>query len=509
MRAPPKPSLWVETTPATDFPALADALNVDVAVIGGGMTGITAAVLLKRAGKTVALLDAKRILRGATGYTTAKVTAGHGLIYTHLQKHFGGDGARTYAAANQAGLEQIARFVAEEQIDCDFERKPNYVYTESEDDRSSVESEAEAARKAGLPASLATDLPLPFPTIAAVRLDDQAQFHPRKYLLPLARAIPGDGSHVFELTRVTGVAGSGPVRIRTDAGELTAEDVILATHLPILDRGLFFAKAHPHRSYAIAARIEAAQDPQGMYINTGTPTRSIRTAYDEDGGLLLLLGGEGHKPGAEPDTERRYRTLEGFGREHWGATEFPYHWSTQDYMPVDKVPYIGRLTRGSSHRYVATGFNKWGMAHGTAAAMILSDAILRRPNAWAHLYDANRVKPRASAAKLLKENGSVGVRFFVDRVRGAERGELADLAAGDGRLIRVKGRKTAVYRDEGGTLHALSPVCRHLGCIVGWNPAERTWDCPCHGSRYSGDGTLIQGPATEDLKRRPLPEDAT
>ena len=496
-------SLWVETTPETAYPSLFDPVDVDVAVVGAGIAGITTAFLLKRAGKSVALLDAKRILHGATGYTTAKVTAAHGTAYSTIAEKFGDEGARTYAAANQGALDLIARLIEEEGIDCEWERKANYVYAESRDERGQIEGEVDAARRAGLAAELVEKTPLPYGVECAFRLDGQAQFHPRKYLLPVAKAVDGDGSSVLELTRVLGVEGDGPLRVTTDRGSVTARDVVLATHLPILDRGFFFAKAHPHRSYAVACRIAPEQDPDGMYINVGSTTRSVRTARDADG-LLLLVGGEGHKPGAEPDTEARYRTLEEFGRRHWGADAFPYRWSTQDYAPVDSVPYVGRLTRGSEHVYIATAFKKWGMTNGTAAAMILADLVVGRPNPWASLFDSKRLKPAASAPSFVKENASVAKHFFGDRLNRGD-ASLEEVGPGEGALVQLDGKKTAVYRDEEGVVHALSPVCTHLGCHVSWNPAETSWDCPCHGSRFSSEGTVIQGPATRDLERREVP----
>ncbi len=497
----PKPSLWLETTAETEYGPLDGSLEVDVAVVGAGIAGITAAFLLKRAGRTVALVDAKRILHGATGYTTAKVTSGHGLVYTSVRKKFGEDGARLYADANQAGLERIVQLVEELAIDCELERRANYVYADSPQQRQAVEQEVEAARAAGLPVSLVEEVPLPYPIDCAVRLEGQAQFHPRKYLLPLARAVDGDGSRVVELTRVTKVRDG---RVSTDRGELRARDVVLATHLPILDRGLFFAKAHPERSYAVAARVDASQDPQGMYISIGQTTRSVRTARDEHG-LLLLIGGEGHKPGADPDTEARYRTLEDWTRLHWDATDFPYRWSTQDYVPVDDVPYVGRLTRRADHVYVATGFKKWGMTNGTVAALILTDLILGRDNPWAALYDAKRLKPVASAPMFVKENASVARHFVGDRLSRGDDASPDDLRPREGRMLRVDGRKTAAYRDDTGLVHLLSPACTHLGCHVSWNRAEASWDCPCHGSRFAGDGRVIQGPAAKDLERRPMP----
>ena len=504
----PRPSLWLGTTAETAYPPLDGSTSVDVAVVGGGIAGITTAFLLAREGRSVALLDSKRILHGATGYTTAKVTAAQGTTYTDVRKRFGEEGARLYADANLTALERVAEIVETESVDCDFERKANFVYCETPQERSAIVDEVDAARSAGLGGDLVEETSLPYPVECAFRLDGQAQFHPRKFLLRLAELVASEGGHVFEQTRVTNVKGNGVLRVVTDNAEIRARDVVLATHLPILDRGLFFAKAHPARSYALACRVRPDQDPEGMYINVSPPTRSVRTARD-DGGLLLLLGGEGHKPGAEPDTEARYRALEDFGRAHWGADDFPFRWSTQDYEPVDKVPYVGRLTRRSDHVYVATGFRKWGMTNGVAAALILTDLILGRENPWAALYDSKRLKPLASAPTFVKENASVARHFFGDRLARGEKTAAEALAPGEGKMLNVGGKKTAGYRDGDGTLHLLSPVCTHLGCHVSWNPAEKSWDCSCHGSRFAGEGRVIQGPAVKDLERRSPPTTRT
>jgi glycine/D-amino acid oxidase-like deaminating enzyme/nitrite reductase/ring-hydroxylating ferredoxin subunit len=498
---PPNPSFWLESTPDTSYPPLEGGVSVDVAVIGAGIAGLTAAVLLKRAGKTVAVVEAKRIARGASGYTTAKVTSGHGVVYSELTKTFGAEGARIYAEANQAALDRVAQFVEGDAIDCDFERKANYVYAESKEEVEAIEHEVDAARRCGLDVSFVDDTPLPYDVTGAIRLENQAQFHPRKYLLALAATVPGDGSHLFELTRAVDVEEGGLYDVRTDRGTVAARDVIVTTHLPFLDRGLFFAKTYPHRSYAAAAPIAEEQAPDGMFINSGTPTRSARTIRDGER-LLLQVGGQGHKTGEAEDTAGRYAELERFLREHWPeAGPIEYRWSTQDYMSFDRVPYIGRLRRRSRHVYTATGFNKWGMTSGTVAAMILSDRILGRENEWAELFESTRLKPRASAPKFLKESALVGFSFVGDRVTSGDRASAEGLANGEGALVRISGRKRAVFRDEAGGLHVLSPVCRHLHCIVAWNAAERTWDCPCHGSRYTGEGRVIQGPAVKDLKR--------
>jgi glycine/D-amino acid oxidase-like deaminating enzyme/nitrite reductase/ring-hydroxylating ferredoxin subunit len=500
MSAEPNPSYWVETTPETSYPTLEGDLSVDVAVIGGGITGITAATLLKREGKTVALLESKRIVRGATGYTTAKVTAGHGAVYADLQDNFGAEGARIYAESNQAAVERVAQFVDEDGIECDFERKANYVYAGSNQEVAALKAEVEAEQRAGLPVTLVNETPLPYWVAAAIRLENQAQFHPRKYLLALAASIPGEGSYVFEQTMATDVGSGEPCVVETDRGTLHARDVIVATHLPFEDSGLFFAKAHPHRSYAVAAPLDEALAPDGMFINSGTPTRSVRTIRDGER-LLIQVGGQGHKPGEEEDTPGRYQALEDFLREHWPQAGAPeYRWSTQDYMSVDRVPYIGRLRRTSQHVHAATGYSKWGMTSGTLAGMLLTDRILGRENPWADLYDAKRLKPKAAFKRLLSGNASAGRHWIVDRFKPAEK-EPDELAAGEGGIVRIRGRKRAAYRDDAGTLHVLSPICRHLYCHVAWNAAERSWDCPCHGSRYSAEGQVIQGPTVKPLKR--------
>jgi glycine/D-amino acid oxidase-like deaminating enzyme/nitrite reductase/ring-hydroxylating ferredoxin subunit len=491
-------SLWIESTPQTDYPPLQGTVAVDVAVLGAGITGVTAATLLKRAGRTVALVDSKRVVRGVTGHTTAKLTSGHGLIYAELAESFGREGARRYAESNEAAIRLVTELVEDFGIDCDLERRANLVYTEKADEIGQIEDEVEAASGAGLSVSFVTDTDLPFPIAAAIRLDDQAQFHPRKYLLPLVEAVAGDGSHVFEQTRALDVRPGDRCRVEADRGTIVARDVIVATHIPFLDRGLFFAKEHPQRSYAIAVPLGSTRAPEGMYINVSPPTRSIRTAPFEEG-RLLLLGGQGHRPGEEPDTERRYRNLEEFVRDAFGIADAPVHrWSTQDYATVDRLPYIGRLTRSSEHILVATGFGKWGMSNGTLAAQILTDAILGRPNPWASLYDAKRVKPVASARRFTTENAKVAAHWVGDR---AQAQTLEELQPGEGGIVKANGRRMAAYRDPGGAVQAVSPACTHLGCYVQWNSAEESWDCPCHGSRFGTDGTVIQGPAVKDLRQ--------
>jgi glycine/D-amino acid oxidase-like deaminating enzyme/nitrite reductase/ring-hydroxylating ferredoxin subunit len=500
--SPVNASLWAATTPETDYPRLEEEVSVDVAVLGGGITGLTTAHLLKTEGKTVALVEGKRIVCGVTGYTTAKLTVGHSLVYGRLLDTFGEAGARTYAASNRAAIERVAQLVEDLGIDCEFERASNFVYTESADQVDAIQQEVAAAGRAGVEAHFTTETDLPFRIHGAARVDGQAQFHPRKYLLPLAATLPGDGSHVFEHTRAREVDETdGSCTVVTDSGRIRAEYVVVATHLPFLDRGFFFAKAHPRMSYAVAAEVSEAAAPRGMYISIDRPTRSIRsTPSQEADRRFLLIGGEGHKPGLEKDTRRRYEALERFLFERFEADPVQYRWSAHDYSPLDGVPYIGRLRRGSRAIYVATGFAKWGLTKGTLAAMVLTDAIVGRSNPWSQFYEAKRLKPRAAARTFAKENGQVALHFVGARLKRREAPADVELQPNEGRVVRLGRRHVAMYRDEDGAVHSFSARCTHLGCLVEWNTAERTWDCPCHGSRFTTTGAVVEGPAVSPLQ---------
>jgi glycine/D-amino acid oxidase-like deaminating enzyme/nitrite reductase/ring-hydroxylating ferredoxin subunit len=493
-------SLWIDTTPHTTYPPLDTGVEVDVCVIGAGICGLTAATLLKEAGQTVALIDMHRVGAGVSGYTTAKLSLLQELIYDDLRSKHGTDGAVAYAAFNQAALDWIAERAENGAIDCDFRRKPNFTYVFDPAEISQLESEVEAGNAAGVPLELVQDLDLPFAVGAAVRLDDQAEFHPRKFMLALAGVIAGDGSHVFERTRATGVRSGDPCVVQTDQGDITARRVIVASHYPFLDRGGFFARLSPQRSYCIGAHVNGPL-PSAMYISADSPTRSIRTA-PVDGQEILIVGGEGHKTGQGGDVAERYERLEAWTREHFDVVDIPWRWSAQDPMPEDRMPFAGTITPGDERILFASGFQKWGMTNGPAMAMVLVDRILGRENPWADVVTPWRFKPLAGGPKLIKENVNVAAHFFGDRLAGTDAASLDELAPGDGAIVRVDGERVAAFRDDDGTVHAVSPICTHLYCTVKWNSGERSWDCPCHGSRFAPDGTVLEGPATDDLARK-------
>jgi glycine/D-amino acid oxidase-like deaminating enzyme/nitrite reductase/ring-hydroxylating ferredoxin subunit len=344
-------------------------------------------------------------------------------------------------------------------------------------------------------------VPLPFETHGAVRFDDQAEFDPRAYVLGLTRLLTEAGGAVYEHTRARQVHEGEPCRVETEGGVLVADDVVVATLMPFLDRGGFFARAYPQRSYAVTARIDGPP-PDGMFITAGSPTRSLR-AHPYEGEELLLVGGEGHHVGSTKAQPERYEALIDFARRHWDVRSIDHRWSAQDYMPDDNVPYAGRLHFKSRHVYVATGLRKWGITAGTVAAMLIADAILARENDWAGLFSSTRIRPLQEAPRFALENTRTGIRFFSDRLKHRGTRPIAELQPGEGDIVSADGQKVAGFRDDDGALHAVSSRCTHLGCQVVWNAAERTWDCPCHGSRFDVDGDVLNGPAVTPLAPRP------
>ena len=486
-------SAWLDGADHPPRPALEHDLEVDVAVVGGGIVGLTTALELQREGARVAVLEGRELASGVSGHTTAKLSSLHGLAYDSILSIHGLDAALVYGEANQWGIDRVERIAAEHGIACDLRRKPNFTYTEEAGRRAEIEAEVEAALAAGLPAALAERTDLPFEVEAAVRFADQAEFHPVKYLLGVATALEQGGAQIFERTRATGLAAG---RIRTETGpEVAAERVIVATQLPFLDRGLFFARAHAQRSYAITARVPVGP-LAGMYLQAERPGRSLRSLpwHDDE---LLIVGGESHEL-AHGDPVEKFEALERYARERFDVAGFEHRWSAHDYLSEDGLPYVGRLWPLSDRVLTATGMGKWGLAMGTAAARILADAALGREHEWAATFDPRRIPTPRSAPRLVKRNADAGLQFIADRAKRG--GDPADLAPGEGRVIGDGLGQTAVHRDDEGRLHAVSARCTHLGCIVRWNAAERTWDCPCHGSRFEATGAVANGPAVDPLR---------
>lgn len=428
-------SVWADTSKPPVFPALAGNLTTDVLIIGGGMAGILCAYMLSQAGIDYVLVEADRICRGVSGNTTAKITSQHGLVYHKLLRRFGPEKARMYWEANQDALDRYRHLCSG--IDCDFEEKDNFVYSLDRPDK--IDKELAALDQLGFPGEYAGKLPLPFSVAGAVKFPKQAQFHPLKFIGAVAQ-----GLNIRENTRVLAYDGRAVI---TDHGTVTADKIIVATHFPMFNKhGAYFLKLYQHRSYVLA--VDGAPDIDRMYVDEADDGFSFRNY-----GSLLLLGGGGHRTG-KPSAG--WAELSALSNLHYPGSKEVCRWATQDCMSLDGVPYIGQYAKGTPNLYVATGFNKWGMTSSMAAARILCDMVQGKDSPYASVFSPSRTALRPQLA-------------------------LNGLEAAANLLTLSR------------------PRCPHMGCALKWNGQERSWDCPCHGSRFAEGGTLLDNPATGDL----------
>ncbi len=476
-------SIWSQTCQIEERPPLPGDAETEVAVIGAGMAGALIASALQEAGKRVVVLEADRIASGQTKNTTAKITSQHGAIYRKLTDSLGEDSARQYAMANEAALAEYRRIIAENGIDCDFEEQSAYVYG---DDAEALRAEAECAAALGLPASFTDKTTLPFSTAGAVRFDRQAQFHPLKFLKAIAEPLT-----IYEKTSVQAVEDH---RLVTNRGTVTAEKIIFACHFPFVNfPGLYFARMHQERSYVLALENAPSMDGMWIFADGASNPYSFRRWND-----LLLLGGGGHRCG-ENSAGGRYDELRQRARAWFPQSREAARWSAQDCVTADGVPYIGQYA--ASRPDAATGFRKWGMTTSMAAAMLLRDSICGRENPYAEVFDPGRFDPE-TVTGVAEESGQavkgLARRFF--RIPTETAGKLP---RGHGGVVLLDGEKVGVYKDEDGTLYPVDTRCPHMGCQLEWNPDGKSWDCPCHGSRFDRFGRLISGPAQTGLHTEP------
>ncbi len=478
-------SYWIDS--AKKFESLKEGINADVAIVGGGIVGLTTAFLLGKAGFKTVVLESGRIVEGVTGHTTAKVTSAHGIVYNDLIKLFGEEEAKKYADANQSAISWIKSVCSQNKIDCDFENTTAYTYFVNGNSKR-LKEEALAASKLGLPAFFSENVPLPFSTKGATCISEQARFHPRKFLFGLLEIT--QNCTIYENSRVVLVKEGEINRIETDNGSVSARNVVIASHYPIYDNALFFTKLYPIRSYVLGLRLKD-EFPEGLFYQDEPPFHTFRKQKDEKG-ELVIFGGEDHKTG-QGDSFRSYSNLEKFAKKHLNVKSIDYWWSTQDNNTPDRVPYIGR-SRKNSNVYAGTGFQGWGMTNGTVAGMIISDQIKGKENRWSSIFNPQRMKP-GSAGTFLKENLNVARhRILPEKVSGNI--EL------NKREAKIVSGNEGIYRDENGEIHSVEIKCTHMGCVLSWNNAEESWDCPCHGSRFDPDGNILHAPAIKPLKRK-------
>lgn len=493
----PPQSYWIASTHGTDYPVLDEDIKVDIAIIGGGFVGISTAYMLCKEGLTIAIFEADRILNGATGHTTAKITSQHGLIYNKIKSQMSEEFAKQYADANEAAIRTIEKIAEENNIECDYIPQSAYDFTYREGYVDKISEEVKAASSLGIKATYLEEIPLPFKIKAAVRFDNQAQFHPRKYLLQLAEKVSEYGCQIYEQSRIVNIEENGKYILITNNGKKVAADkVILASHYPCYNKaGMYFARIWPDRSYALAIRVKEKY-AGGMYITAEEPGRSLRSQKSDDG-ELIIIGGEHHKTGQGEDTAKHYEALVDYSNENFTVEEIPYHWSAQDCMTLDDVPYVGHYTSDTPNMYIATGFGKWGMTNSTASSLILRDLIIYGKSPWQDVYNPSRQTIAASAKAFIVENINVAKELIKGKISPIP--AKVEIEPGEGKVIEAEGQRAGAYKDDHGTLHIVSTTCTHMGCELMWNSAERSWDCPCHGSRFSYKGFIIEGPAVKPL----------
>ena len=497
-------SLWIRTTKTPTFQQLKQNVEVDVAIIGAGITGIVAAYTLKAAGKKVALIEKGDVLLGETGLTTAHLTEVLDIKFRALLDNLGKENARLVVESHRSAINWIRAIVDDYRLPCGFQDLTGYLFNEKGVKAADLEEELEAALELGVKVCKSFAIPLPMRVESALAFSNQAQFHPRKFLIPLLNLIPGDGSFVFDNSPVEEFSDSVPCIVSTKFGEVTAGDVIFASHVPIPNRVLIHTKLAANRTYVVGAKVYGNLDWSGLFWDTQDPYHYIRT-FKESQETILLVGGEDHKTGAEVSSDDCFQRLEDYTCQRFPVSEFSYRWSGQIIQPLDGLAYIGKNSL-SDHFYVATGFSGNGMTYGVLSGLILSDLVMGRENRFAKVYDPTRIK-MATAAHYLAENKDFPRYFIKDRVRGVDVDSLSEVKRGEGKMVRIGNRKLAVYREERGGVRAFSPVCPHLGCLVHFNASEKSWDCPCHGSRFDTEGNVLNGPATKGLERVELPEE--
>lgn len=502
-------SVWMASTDGEPFPPLAEDTSADVCIVGAGIAGMTTAYLLAREGNSVVVLDDGPVGQGMTVRTTAHLSNAFDDRYAEMERIHGQDGARLIANSHTLAIDRIEEIVNGEQIECDFERLDGFLFVPPGESKQILEDELKAAHRAGLEeVEQVARAPIEsFDTGTCLRFPRQGQFHPMKYLAGLARAITRDGGRIFTGTHAAEIVGGAQSHVKTNDGfTVAARAIVVATNTPVNDVVAIHTKQAPYTTYVIGARVPTGSIARALYWDTLDPYHYVRlhtvSAEESRSGQsyeVLIVGGEDHKSGQEDDAPERYSRLEKWMRERFPMAEtIVYRWSGQVMESVDGVAFIGRNPGDAQNVYIVTGDSGQGMTHGTIAGILITDLIMGRECSWVPIYDPSRVT-FSSAGEFAKENINVAAQYVADYLSGGEVGSAEEIAPASGAIIRRGLTKIAAYRDEDGTLVERSAVCTHLGCIVSWNSGEKTWDCPCHGSKFDRFGKVVNGPANSDL----------
>ncbi|HEY9048012.1 MAG TPA: FAD-dependent oxidoreductase [Ohtaekwangia sp.] len=471
----------------------------DVIIVGGGITGISVGLLLQKSGLKCLILESHNIGFGTTSGTTAHLNTLLDTPYTTIQKNFGRENARLVATAAREAIHLIRYHIEDYRIDCGFEEAAAYLFSQDEKQSRELEDIAIASEEAGLALSYTSSIPVAIPFEKAIRVEGQAKFHPLKYVYALANQYEAAGGTILQYSRVTNTNEDDEIiDVESEAATFKTKRLIYATHIPPTVN-LLHLRCSPWRSYAMAVRLEDDHYPEGLCYDMHDPYHYYRTQII-DGTKYLIAGGEDHKTGHEPNTEKCFRQLESHIRQYFKIREVAYQWSSQYFEPADGLPYIGHLPGHSENVYVATGYGGNGMIYSSVAAIVLRDLIVQKESIFADLFSPSRVKPVAGFANFIEHNADVAKQFIGKWFATETLDEMASLAPGEGKVVKYNGEIIAVSKDSDGTLHAVSPTCTHLKCSVAWNLAEQTWDCPCHGARYDAEGNVLTGPASRNLE---------
>jgi hypothetical protein len=497
-------SLWQDKMPDyTSATRHITETNFDVIIAGGGITGITTGLELQKAGKKCLIAEAHSLCFGTTGGTTAHLNNFLDSSYNHIKKNFGEDAIHLVASATQKALELYKSNIEEYAIDCDYQQKDGYLFSRDEKQTKELEEIFKASVEAGVDVAYTDRIPIPIEFQKAIVYHEQAQVHPTRYAFALAKAFEDAGGTILQNCKVQEVVeAEGRVAVQTNLGGLAASFLIYATHIPPGINLLHFRCA-PYRSYAMAFKLQDGAYPDGLSYDMYNPYHYYRTQAI-DGESYFIVGGEDHKAAHAKNTEACFNNLEAHVRKYFQVERTAFKWSSQYFEPTDGLAYIGLLPGSSGNILVATGFGGNGMIYSHIAAPLLTDLITHKENAYAALLNPNRIKPVAGFSHFVKENADVVAQFVGKRISTEKLHQLSELAPGEGKLVKYEGDTLALYKDESGQLHALNPVCTHAKCMVGWNGTEKTWDCPCHGARYSVDGEVLTGPARKGLEVVPL-----
>jgi len=470
----------------------------DVVLVGGGITGIVTGLLLQKSGKNCLIAEAHSLCFGTTGGTTAHLNTFFDTTYQQIEKDFGKEGAKLAAKAARQALDLVKENVQTYGIDCSHEEKDGFVYAQDEKQVKELQDMLEASLDAGVSVAFSGAIPVPIEFEKAITYPGQAQFHPTKYVMALANAFEEAGGVILQNCRVDAVREETPLVIETSMGILKSEKLIWATHIPPGINVLHFRNA-PYRSYAMAVTLKDGRYPTGLAYDMYDPYHYYRT-QEVGGKQYLIAGGEDHKTGHEPNTEKCFLNLEAYLRKYFDIDEVAAKWSSEYFEPSDGIAYIGHLPGSSENVYVASGYGGNGMTYSHIAARTLHDLIVRGQSEFGDLYNPGRIKPVAGFAAFVKENADVVKEFIGKRINQQKMSDLADLAPGDATVVKYEGESVAIYKNNEGRLFAVNPVCTHAKCIVAWNRAEQSWDCPCHGARYDVEGTVLTGPARKNLE---------